>query len=298
MRPRCLAVVGLGAIGGSVAWQARLAGVPSVIGFAPDRADSVHALKAAAVHDIADTPARAVRGADLVVLAAPPQAILDLLAAIGRHLDPGALVTDVASIKAPVVAAAIEAGLGDRFAGSHPFTGTHVAGWTGARPDRFTNAIVYVSPTGPQGERAAREVMNFWASVLGAHPVLVDARVHDAQLAWTSHLPQATASTLAHLLAREPSLRGASFGGGMRDTTRLAASPAEMWVDILLMNRGPVLTALTRLEGEMATLRGLVEQDDRPGLYAFLEEAAIFRRRLEGDEGRAAPAETKGKTDS
>lgn len=284
MRPRSLAVIGLGAIGGSVAWQARQAGIASVIGFAPDRSDSVQALKAAAVHDIADSPARAVQGADLVVLAAPPQAIIDLLGAIGKHLAPGALVTDVASIKAQIVAAANEAGLSDRFAGSHPFTGTHLAGWSGARPDRFIGAIVYVCPTGVQGERAAREIMNFWTSVMDAHPVLVDPRVHDAQLAWTSHLPQALASALARALVREPTLRGASFGSGMRDTTRLAASPAEMWVDILLMNRGPVRTALAGLEGELATLRALLEGEDRPGLYAYLEEAALFRRRLEGDE--------------
>jgi prephenate dehydrogenase len=197
---------------------------------------------------------------------------------------PGALVTDVASIKAPVVAAAIEAGLADRFAGSHPFTGTHLAGWSGARPDRFSGAIVYVCATGAAGDHVAREIMNFWAGVMRAHPVLMDAAVHDAQLAWTSHLPQAVASALARALARAPAARGASFGSGMRDTTRLAASPVEMWVDILLMNRGSVRDALAGVEGELATLRSLLEADDRPGLYAFLEEAALFRRRLERDE--------------
>jgi len=287
MRPRSLAVIGLGAIGGSVAWQARQAGIASVIGFAPERSDSVQALKAAAVHDIAESPARAVRGADLVVLAAPPQAIIDLLGAIGRHLAPGALVTDVASIKAQIVAAAAEAGLNERFAGSHPFTGTHLAGWSGARPDRFTGAVVYVCPTGPKGDRAAREIMNFWAGVMGAHAVLVDAQVHDAQLAWTSHLPQAVASALARALAREPSLRGASFGSGMRDTTRVAASPAEMWVDILLMNRGPIKEALAGMAGQLATLRALLEREDRSALHAFLEEAAQYRRRLPGDDRHA-----------
>ena len=97
MRPNSLAVIGLGAIGGSLAWQARLAGIPSVIGYATDRGDSVQALKSAAVHDLADSAARAVRGADLVVLATPPQAVLSLLAEIAPHLSPDALVTDVAS---------------------------------------------------------------------------------------------------------------------------------------------------------------------------------------------------------
>ncbi|HXI19605.1 MAG TPA: prephenate dehydrogenase, partial [Gemmatimonadales bacterium] len=197
MRPHSLAVIGLGAMGGSLAWQARLAGIPSVIGYARDRSDAVQALKSAAVHDIADNLERAVAGADLVVLAAPPTAILSILGEIGPFLAPGALVTDLASVKLPIVRRAVEVGLGDRFAGAHPFTGTHVSGWGGARPDRLAGALVYVCPTGPSGELAAREVMNFFSAVLAAEVVQVEASVHDAQLAWTSHLPQAVASALA-----------------------------------------------------------------------------------------------------
>jgi prephenate dehydrogenase len=283
MRPHSLAVIGLGAIGGSVAWQARLAGIPSVVGYSPDRADSVQALKAGALHDIADTPARAVQGADLVVLAAPPRAILELLGTLRPDLAAGALVTDVASIKAPVLARARVAGIADRFAGSHPFAGTHIAGWAGARPDRFADAVVYVSSTGAEGDRAAREVMNFWQVVMGAQPVLIDADAHDAQLGWSSHLPQAVASALARVLSRSAEVRGASFGTGMRDTSRLAASPTEMWADIFLMNQGPVREALERMEGELAGLRQLLEHGDRAGLLAYLDEAAVFRRRLDGD---------------
>jgi prephenate dehydrogenase len=175
------------------------------------------------------------------------------------------------------------AGLATRFAGSHPLAGTHVAGWAGARPDRFADAVVYVSSTGPEGDRAAREIMNFWQSVLGAHPVLIEANDHDVQLAWTSHLPQAVASALARAVSRDAGLKGASFGSGMRDTTRLAASPAEMWADIFLMNQGPVREALERMEGELAQLRSLLEHGDRAGLLAFLEEGAMFRRRLDGE---------------
>jgi prephenate dehydrogenase len=281
MRPHSLAVLGLGAIGGSVAWQARLAGIPSVIGYSPDRSDAVQALKSAAVHDLADSVPRAVRGADLVVLAAPPAAILSLLGEIAPHLAPEAIVTDVASIKAPVLARAREVGLAERFAGSHPFAGTHAAGWGGARPDRLAGAIVYVCPTGPSGELALREVMNFWESVLGAHPVRIEAEAHDARLAWTSHLPQAVASALARTLAREPSLRGAAYGSGARDTTRLAASAAELWVDIFLLNQEPVAAALARAEADLTALRGLLERGDRPGLLAYLREAADFRRALD-----------------
>ncbi len=280
MRPSHLAVLGLGAIGGSLAWQARLAGVSRVIGYAPDRGDTVRALKAGAVHDIASSPERAVAGADLVVLAAPPGAILELLGRIGPHLAAGALITDVASIKTAVLARARAVGLGARFAGGHPFAGTHEAGWTGARPDRFSGAIVYVCSAGAEGDWAAREVMDFWESVMGAHPVLVSAEVHDRQLAWTSHLPQAVASALAHGLAGQPALKGASLGTGARDTTRLAASPPGLWVDVFLQNREPIVEALAHAEEELATLRQLIASEDRAGLTTFLEEAARYRRQL------------------
>jgi prephenate dehydrogenase len=285
MRPQSLAVIGLGAIGGSVAWQARLAGIPSVIGFSPDRQDRIQALKSAAVHDIADSAVRAVQAVELVVLAAPPGAILTLLGELKPHLAPGALMTDVASIKAPIIQRAKEVGLASRFAGSHPFAGTHIAGWSGARPDRLVGAIVYVCSTGREGDLVADEVMNFWETVLAAHPVRIEAAVHDAQLAWTSHLPQAVASVLAHTLATEPSLRGVSLGTGARDTTRLAASPAAMWVDVFLLNQGPVCQALARAEGELARLRELIRTGDRAGLTSYLAEAGEYRRRVEGGQG-------------
>jgi len=290
MRPSHLAVLGLGAIGGSLAWQARLAGIPRVIGYAPERGDAVRALKAAAVDDIAASPERAVAGADLVVLAAPPEAILELLGRLGPSLAPGALVTDVASIKLPVLARAGRAGLGARFAGSHPFAGTHASGWDGAAPDRFTGAIVYVCPISPEGDWAAREIMHFWAEVLGAHPVLVSAEVHDRQLAWTSHLPQAVASALAHALAGQPGLQGASYGTGARDTTRLAASPPGLWVDVFLQNREPILQALAAAETDLAALRRLIAAGDRAGLATFLEEAAGFRRAM-GQPEPGAPGQ-------
>lgn len=282
MRPNTLAVLGLGAIGGSLAWQARLAGVPRVVGYDPDRAHGVQALKAAAIHDLADTAARAMSGAELVVLAAPLAATLTLLDQIGPHLAPGALVTDVASLKGPVMERARAAGLASRFAGSHPFAGTHQAGWDGARADLLAGALVYVCSTGDEGEAAVREIMNFWETVLAGHPVRIDAVVHDRQLAWTSHLPQAVASALARTLAGAEDLRGATFGSGMRDTTRLAASHPEVWVDILLLNQRPMLDALRAMEGELAALRALLERGDRPGLERWLAAAATFRRSLSG----------------
>lgn len=281
MRPSSLTVIGLGAIGGSLAWQARLAGVPRVVGYSPVRSEGVQAIAATAITDLADTPARAVRGAELVVLAVPPGATLDLIARLAPSLEPGAVLTDVCSVKEPVVARAREAGLGDRFAGSHPLTGTHASGFAAARPDRLRGCVVYVSETGaPHGHLAARTVMSFWGQVVEAAPVLIDAAAHDRQLAWTSHLPQAVASALAKSLA-DRGLGGVSFGPGARDTTRLAASSPEMWVDIMLYNRSALDEALGVVGEGLAELRRLLAEGDRAGLQAFLESARRFREGLD-----------------
>lgn len=276
-----MAVIGLGAIGGSLAWQARMAGIPKVVGFSPSRSDGIDALRASAITDLADSPIHASRGAELVVLAVPPNATLDLIGRLASELEPAALLTDVCSVKAPIVARAAAVGLGGRFAGGHPLAGTHASGFAAARPDRLRGCVVYVCETGaPGGDQAARSVMSFWRRVLEASPVLIDPGAHDRQLAWTSHLPQAVASALAKTLA-DRGLAGVSFGPGARDTTRLAASQPEMWIDILLHNREAVADALASTESGLAELRRLIAAGDAAGLQQYLAAAQRFREGLE-----------------
>ncbi len=281
MRPSSLAVIGLGAIGGSLAWQARLAGIPRVVGCSPSRADGVQALRAAAITELAEQAESAVAGAELVVLAVPARATVDLIGRLAPVLEPGAVLTDVCSVKVPVLARAAAEGLGDRFAGGHPLAGTHASGFAAARSDRLRGCVVYVCETGaPGGDHAARRVMSFWTQVLEAHPVLISAEAHDRQLAWTSHLPQAVASALAKTLA-DQGLAGVSFGPGARDTTRLAAGSPEMWIDILLYNRDAVAGALTAAEARVAELRALVLAGDADGLRHYLTAAQRFREGLD-----------------
>jgi prephenate dehydrogenase len=281
VRPSSLTVIGLGAIGGSLAWQARLAGVRRVVGYSPSRSEGVAALRASAVSEVADSPTRAVQGAELVVLAVPPGPTLDLIGRLGRSLEPGATLTDVCSVKAPVMARAADCGLGDRFAGAHPLAGTHDSGFSAARPDRLRGCVVYVCEgDSEEGARVARSVMRFWEEVLEAHPILIGAEAHDRQLAWTSHLPQAVAYALAKSLA-DRQLGGVSYGSGARDTTRLAASSPDMWLDILLQNAGPLSEGLSSVETRLAELRRLIESGDRQALDHYLETAREFRRGLD-----------------
>jgi len=289
MRPDLLAVIGLGAMGGSVAWQARRAGVRRVVGCSRSRQDAVQALRSGAVDDLADSPAAAAAGADLVVIATPPEAVGTLLATLAAEPSCPALITDIASVKGPVMRWARDAGLDARFAGSHPYVGTHLEGWAGASPDLFQGAVVYVVSSGAAGEIAAREVMDFWRTIMNAEPVLIGADAHDAQLAWTSHLPQVVASALARVVGGEVALRGVTWGRGIRDSTRIAASSPDAWVDVLLLNRDALLEAMERFRSEVGDLRDLLASGDRHRMRAWLEAASAIRRAMDPPGAPSAP---------
>jgi len=255
--------------------------VPRVIGFSLRRSEGIQALQAGAITELADTPIDAVHSAELVVLAVPPQPTLDLLAPLSSALQPGALLTDVCSVKEAIVKQAVLSGAGDRFAGSHPLAGTHESGFPSARPDRLRGCVVYICASGtPNGHRAASAVAGFWERTLEASPVLIEAAAHDRQLARTSHLPQAVAYVLARALA-DQGLAGLSFGAGARDTMRLAASNPEMWADILLLNREAVVPALEQTLAGMAELQRLLRAGDRASLLQYFEVAGDFRRGIE-----------------
>jgi prephenate dehydrogenase len=278
VRPSTLGVIGLGAIGGSVARQAKQAGIASVLGWSPDPGERAAARDQRAVDDTPADAADVARAATLLVLAAPPAANLQLLETLHRHLRRDSLITDVGSVKRGIVARAEALGIAARFAGSHPLAGTHDHGFEASRGNLFAGAVVYITPT-RGGARAAREVGQFWEAVLGAHAVVIDAVAHDTQMAMTSHLPQVVASLLGWYLA-EHAVPGATFGPGAKDTTRLAASEPGLWTEILLMNRDMVLPALRALEEPLGELQRALEQGDAPTVAAWLGRAAQWRRSI------------------
>ena len=143
MWPDSLAVVGLGALGGSLAWRARVAGVSSVIGFSASPATAVRALKAGALSERGPHPAETVRGARLVVLAGTPAEVIALIPIIAPHLAPGAMLTDLAGAKAKVLGAMRAAGLAARYAGLHPLVSPSSPG----SPAREPTSSAAPSPT-------------------------------------------------------------------------------------------------------------------------------------------------------
>ncbi len=271
-------MIGLGAIGGSLARQAKQAGVSRVLGWSPDLSERAAALREGALDDAPPAPAGVAEHAELLVLAAPPAANLSLLDTLHARVPPQGFITDVGSVKRAIVARAEALGL-TRFAGSHPLAGTHARGFGASRADLFRGAVVYVTPTS-DGQAAAQFVTRFWEQICGARTVTVSAEAHDAEIALTSHLPQVVASLLGGYLAAHAT-RGTPLGPGARDTTRLAASEPALWTEILLMNRDEVVPLLRALEEPLADLARALEQGDAPRVLEWFRAAAEWRRGLE-----------------
>jgi prephenate dehydrogenase len=280
MIPSSVGVIGLGAIGGSVAWRAARSGVTRVVGYAASARDRAEAARAGAITEVAHGAEQVARDVELVVLAVPPAASLELLRRLASTLrDRPVLCTDVSSVKAPIVELARTLHLDSVFAGSHPFAGTQASGFEAAREDLLTSQVVYVTPVGPD-PRPAAEVTDFWDRVIGMRPVAISAEQHDRQLAWTSHLPQVVASALAGALAGLGP-EGATYGPGARSTTRLASSSVEMWTDIFRMNRTAILETMAGFSGVFEGLRVALSREDEDAVATWLSRAAEWRRMLD-----------------
>lgn len=281
-------VVGTGLIGGSFAAALRRGRLAArIVGFSP--ADGERALRAGLVDVLADDLCAAVRGADLVVLAAPVSANAALVRALGAcdpSLGAPALITDLSSVKAPVVAAAV-AGLGaalPRYVPTHPIAGGERSGPEAADADLFRDRMVIVSPLAQSAPDATEAIEGLWRAI-GARTRRMDAAAHDRLYAAISHWPHAIAFALASTLAArlpDDDEAMALVGPGLRDMTRIAMSDAALWADILLVNAGPVAAIAAEFETFLGRIRDAVASGDRDALIAQVAAAADWRRRLDG----------------
>lgn len=263
------AVLGTGLIGASLAMALRQAGW-TVAGWDPDWG----ALSAAAERGALDRPCgameEAVEGAGLVVLAGPLEAVLETL----PMLRTGALVTDVAGVKVPVVEAARPPGL--RLVAGHPMAGREHAGPSAATPALFRGAAWIVCPDRAAPEDVAR--LEEIVRSLGAAPRVMAAAEHDRAAALISHLPQVLAVLLVNLASEDPEALGLA-AGSFRDLTRVAASDPGWWPGLLAANRGNVGGAIDRMIGGLEAVRAEM-RSDRGSLAARMASARTRRREL------------------
>ncbi len=282
-------VAGVGLIGGSLALAARAAGlVGEVVGLGRTEANLRVARERGLIDRVATDPAAAVAGADLIVLAAPVGACAGLADAFRLHAGRDAILTDVGSVKAELVAR-LEVCWEDPglVIGGHPIAGSEAAGATAARPDLFRNRLCVLTPTPRTHPATLARVRALWEGV-GARVEEMDPVTHDAILARVSHLPHVVAYALVEALAGahvdgRPVL--AYAGSGLRDTTRIAGSLAELWRDVALANAGPLRAALAEFRAALDRLEALIAAGDGAGLVAALEAARSVRRALDEDAG-------------
>jgi prephenate dehydrogenase len=279
--PKSVALVGTGLIGGSIGLALRREGV-RVCGFDHDPARAAAALEAGAVDELARDLAHAVATADLTVVAVPVGHVAEVVV---QALDAGAaLVTDVGSVKAPVVGAveAARPALAPRFVGGHPMAGSEQEGLAGASADLFVGATWVLTPTGRTDPQVFAEVRS-WVAALGAEALAVRPELHDALVAVVSHVPQLAASTLMNVASAgndEHAVMLRLAAGGFRDMTRIASSHPAIWPDICLANRDAIVGALDRYVEELARVRAIVAGGERAELLELLESARAARRNL------------------
>jgi prephenate dehydrogenase len=272
-----VALLGIGLLGGSLGLalrERRLAG--GVHGYVR-RAASIPECLAAGALDAADTELETVvRDADLLVFCTPPGQMAALAARAAPCTRPEALVTDVGSVKARVVAELepLFRAVGAHFVGSHPMAGSEKTGVAAARPGLFTGAVCVVTPTTTTSPAAVERVEALWRA-LEARVLRLSPEAHDELVARSSHLPQALAAALANLVLdpAAPREQAQLCAGGFRDGTRIASGSPEMWRDIFLANRAPVARALGEFAARIETLQRAIEMGDATAISAFLTTA-------------------------
>lgn len=277
------AIVGVGLIGGSLALAARATGL---IGEAVGLGRSEANLATALARGIVDRVARDAAGlgrVDLVVLAVPVRSTATVAATLLPHLSAGTVITDVGSVKGEVVET-MEALLpADRpFVGSHPIAGSERAGAAAATPELFRGARCILTPTPRTDGAALGRVRALWEGV-GARVEEMTPAAHDRALAWTSHVVHALAYALVRALdAADPTLL-ARGGPSLREATRIAASPAELWRDIFLANAPALCGAIDQVTGELGRLRDAIAAGDAAALESLLAAAVAAKRRGENE---------------
>jgi prephenate dehydrogenase len=276
-----LVVFGVGLIGGSfaLALKKRRA-VAQVVGVGRSRANLLAARRLGVIDEIATDPASAVRDADLVLLAVPLGQTRTVLAQIAPHLTGNTVVSDAGSTKRDVIASARRQ-LGkafERFVPAHPIAGTEKSGAQAAFAELFENRNLILTPLPETSARALKLVTAAW-KLTGMRIVSMDAGKHDRMFALVSHLPHLISFAAVGNIAGYPDAANLfqHTGGGFRDLTRIAGSSPEMWRDICIANRDPVLAALDGYLADLEAVRGMVEASDGNALAATFAAARNAR---------------------
>ena len=271
-------VIGTGLIGGSIGLAARRSGIDVLL----EDTDPVSLRTAASMGAGRVLDATVPH---LVVVAVPPSAAGAVLA-VAANRFPSATITDVTSVKGPVLDQARSAGADmTRIIGGHPMAGRETAGPGSARADLFDDRMWIVTAdeqSSPEHVERVREL----ARVCGAYPIDMSTSDHDSAVALISHVPQVLSSALAGQLQAAPEEHVVIAGQGLRDMTRIAGSDSALWADILSANSANVRSALAEVIQALQGLHDDLDRDESPtAVRDFLERGGAGRSRIPGKHG-------------
>jgi cyclohexadieny/prephenate dehydrogenase len=280
---RRLALIGVGLIGSSIAHAARAQGaVGSIVASARSQATRTRVAELGLADRVTETNAAAVAGADLVIVCIPVGQSGAVAAEIGPHLEDGAIVSDVGSVKASVLSAmAPHLPAHVDFIPAHPVAGTENSGPDAGFAELFVDRWCILTPSDRARPSAVERLEAFW-TLLGAKVATMSAEHHDLVLAITSHVPHLIAYTIvgtADELGQVTRSEVLQFSaGGFRDFTRIAASDPTMWRDVFLHNKDAVLEMLGRFQEDLSQLTRAIRRGDGDTLFDLFTRTRAIRR--------------------
>lgn len=297
-----VALIGIGLIGSSLAHVIRRKKLASEItGYARSEATRARAQELGLVDKIFPTAAEAVAGADLVILCSPVGTYGELAAEIAPALKPGAILTDVGSVKGAVVRDVgphVPAGV--HFIPGHPIAGTEQSGPESGFAELFINRWCILTPLPGADMAAVERLAEFWRAC-GSNVEIMTPEHHDLVLAITSHLPHLIAYNIVSTAADLEEVTSSEVikysAGGFRDFTRIAASDPTMWRDVFLNNKDAVLEMLGRFSEDLSALQRAIRWGDGDTLFNIFTRSRQIRRSIIAagqdtaapDFGRGAP---------
>lgn len=267
-------IIGVGLIGGSIGLgikKRKLA--QEVIGLSRHK-ETINSAIARRAIDKGFLDIKAVGSADLVILATPVNSIIQIGAKIASLIKPGTLVTDTGSTKRLVVKA-LENIL-PNFVGAHPLAGSEKQGVVNADANLFHDSLCMLTPTKRTPEANLGKIKKFWEA-LGAKVVYLSPAKHDKYISYVSHLPHIVAFSLIHSV---PPGNLYLASGGLKDTTRIAASAEALWKDIIITNSENILDALQAFGESLSRIKSAIRKRDLKALARILRQARLKRESL------------------
>lgn len=277
-------VVGLGLIGGSLAWALRLSGLARLTGYDTDFDVAQKAQQTGVIDQIAADLPNAVANADIVILAVPVKAIEQVIRFIAPYLCNHTVLTDVGSVKGNVITAArqVFGQLPRGFVPGHPIAGSERSGIEAANAKLFIDHKVILTPVAESDPQAVAQLTQLWQAV-GAEVLTMAADRHDEVLAATSHLPHLLAFSLVDTLANDADNQDIFryAAGGFRDFTRVAGSDPIMWRDVFLANQKASLKMLDKFTDGLNSLRQAILVGDSTAVLGVFTRAQVARHHFE-----------------